>query len=128
MRGLLFLFILLLFGWCAFSGYWYNCKIKQRCDGNTVKSVKAKPVKTEEKKKAISISKPETITKNPTPLSISGYNFKNSAPEGNIYFNVDTTLMDQPIIDNTISPYLKEIINHLKVNPQNQLANYWLLH
>lgn len=128
MRGLLFLFILLLSGWYAFSGYWYNCKIKNRCLNKTVQSKQVKPVKTEEKKQPVPITKPALLTENPTPLSISGYNFKNSPPKGNIYFGTDAALMDKPIIDKTVSPYLEEIASHLKANPISsnlQITGYY---
>jgi len=123
MRGLLLLFIMLmlLFSWCAFSGYWYNCKIKNRCKKNITASVNAKPAKTENKEQPKPATKPVEFTKNPAPLSITGYSFKNSSPEGNIYFSTDTALMDEPIIDDTVSPYLNEIIDDLKANPTSNL-------
>jgi len=144
MRGLLFFSILLLFGWYTFSGYWYNCKIKNRCgveadsknivepakkeEVKTVETspIKAEPAKKEEvkkveptKKKTIEIG--DAFMNNLTPLSVSGYQFKTGKPKGNIYFSTDSTATANPIINNSVAPYLKEISDHLKRNSLNKL-------
>jgi len=118
MRGLLFFFILLLLSWYAFSGYWYNCKIKDRCS-ETVAEVE--PVKAEAKKTTKPLVKKETFTENPTPLNVTGYSFKTGQPKDNIYFSTDSATMAKPIIGNAITPYLKEITDHLVKNPKNKL-------
>jgi len=129
MRGLLFFFVMLLFGWYAFSGYWYNCKIKDRCNPPIEKTEPyAVPVEKEEDrqlkttdKKTNTIGVGDVFMHKLTPLYVTGYQFKNGQPKGNIYFNTDSTTMATPIINDLVSPDLKELVDHIKRNPQNKL-------
>ena len=133
MRGLLFFFVLLLFGWFAFSGFWYNCKIKDRCGENIEPKSIVVPVE-KEKKKAIKpepakvntaasnkINRGDAFMQNLSPISVSGYQFKNDNRQGNIYFSTNSQTTANPIIDAVVSPDLKELVNHLKNSPQSNL-------
>lgn len=124
MRGLLFFFVLLLFGWYAFSGYWYNCKIKNRCNQVEKTEPYAVPVEKKDTKVKSEVSKigiGDAFMNNIAPLTVTGYQFKNGQPKSNIYFKTDTSALAIPVIDDEISPYLNEIADHLKTNQNSNL-------
>jgi len=111
MRGLLFLLLLLLGLWYAVSGYWYVCKIKNKCGKQTVQ-IDKKPSPEQPEKVEIA---PEPVAKNPLPFSIAGMPFINKSGE-NIYFNSAGRNVAFPVIPADLKTQLKEIKTYLDNN------------
>lgn len=118
MRGLL-LFLLLLLGlWYAVSGYWYVCKIKNKCAEQTV-VVKEKPAPAPSKK----VVEPEPVKmmpKNSVPFSIVGMPFVNKSGE-NIYFNASGRNAAFPVVPDELRNQFQEIKDYLDKNPSKAI-------
>lgn len=114
MRGFLFFLLLLLGLWYAVSGYWYVCKIKNKCAEQPV-LVEKKPVPEPPKKVEIK-PVPEKVTpKNPVPFNIEGMSFTNKSGE-NIYFNPSGRNAAFPVIPNNLKNQFQEIKTYLEKN------------
>jgi len=114
MRGLLF-FLLLLWGlWCAASGYWYVCKIKNKCTEQPV-LVEEKPTPEPPKKVEIKPKPVTPVAKNPVPFSIEGMSFTNKSSE-NIYFNPSGRNAAFPVIPTDLKDQFQEIKTYLDKN------------
>jgi len=114
MRGLLFLLLLLLGLWYAASGYWYVCKIKDKCETKTV-LVEEKPTPETPKKVKITPKPVKVTAKNPVPFTISGMSFTNKSGE-NVYFNQNGTNSAFPVIPDDLKTQFGEIKTYLENN------------
>jgi len=114
MRGLLFFLLLLLGLWYAASGYWYVCKIKNKCAEQPVlveeKSIPEPPKKVEKKPDPVI-----PVAKNPVPFSIEGMSFANKSGE-NIYFNPSGRNAAFPLIPTGLKDQFQEIKTYLDKN------------
>ncbi len=118
MRGFLFLLLLLLGLWYAVSGYWYVCKIKNKCAEQTV-VVKEKPVPKAPKK----IVEPKPVKpapKNSVPFSIAGMPFINKSGE-NFYFNQSGRNAAFPVVPEALRNQFQEIKTYLDKNPNKAI-------
>lgn len=114
MRGFLFFLLLLLGLWYAVSGYWYVCKIKNKCAEQPVlvekKAAPEPPKKVEIKPEPVKVT-----PKNSVPFNIEGMPFTNKSGE-NIYFNPSGRNAAFPVIPNTLKSQFQEIKTYLDKN------------
>jgi len=128
MRGLFLLLFFLLGIWWAVSGYWYVCKIKNKCVGveQTAQIEEKAPAKTPEpvetpktpkttKKIEIKPEPVKAVTKNPVPLSIAGMSFANKSG-GNILFNKTGRNAAFPVIQEDLKTDFQSIRTYLQAN------------
>jgi len=116
MRGLFLLLLFLLGIWYAVSGYWYVCKIKNKCVEQTVQIEEKELAKTPTPPKKVEAKPPvKEVIKNPIPLSIDGMSFVNKSG-GNILFNKSGRNSAFPVIPEDLKRDFQSIRTYLQSN------------
>lgn len=118
MRGFFTLFLFLTLAiWYALSGYWYVCKIKNKC-ATTV--VKKEPIEKTSKPPVVKAESVKAKPVNTIPFNIAGMPFENTTGE-NIYFANNDKNAAYPVIPVSLKNQFPQIADYLGKNKEKAI-------